>query len=244
MNTDVIFTLHWHFEAKNFALKNALRLRCPLSVQQSKALRLYYSEYFSHLVSATGLLLENEYLHQEAFRGLLEEQFVFEGHPDGNANYSFIRELRNSVIHRGYDITSAAHVAGDLLLVIAPPSTANKGGSKVYEGLGYYLIEVIAKCECVIGPTIARHLSEVGLLGVAVEQDQAVDAPKEFLEAADAMPPWAKEMALGSIDQVDFAEVRRAQIDALVKILKLNGLQEASAQQCAPEDAKNCAAER
>lgn len=244
MNTDVTFTLHWYFEAKNLALKNALSLRCPLSAQQSKALRLYYSEYLSHLVSATELLLEKEYLHREAFRSLLEEQFVFEGHPDGNANYSFIRELRNSVVHRGYDITSAAHVAGNLPLVIAPPSIASRDGSKVYESLGYYLLDVIAKCEGVIGPIIARHLSEVALLSVAVVQDQAVDAAKEFIEASDAMPPGIKEMALGSIEQVDYAEVRRAQIDALVKILKLNGLQEASAQQCAPADAKNCAAER
>ncbi len=244
MNIDVTFSLHWHFEAKNFALQNALSLRCPLSVQQSKALRLYYSEYLSHLVSATELLLEKEYLHREAFRSLLEKQFVFDGHPDGSANYSFIRELRNSVVHRGYNITSAAHVAGDLLLIIAPPSIANRGGSKAYEGLGYYLLEVIAKCEGVIGPIIARHLSEVGLLGVAVEQDQAVDTAKEFIEASYAMPPWAKEMALGSIDQVDFAEVRRAQIDALAKILKINGLQEASAQQGAPADAKSRAAER
>ena len=243
MNTDVTFTLRWHFEAKNLALQNALSLRCPLPVEQSKALRLYYSEYFAHLVSATELLLEKKYLHREAFKGLLEEQFVFEGHPDGNANYSFVRELRNSVVHRGYDITSAAHVAGDLLLVIAPPSITNRGGSKVYQGLGYYLLEVIAKCEGVIGPVIARHLSEMGLLSVAVEQDQAVDATKEFIETSDAMPLWAKEMALGSIGQVDFAEVRRAQTDALVKILNTNGIQEASAQQGAPADAKSSAVE-
>lgn len=184
MNADVTFTLNWHFEAKNLALKNALSLRCPLSVQQSKALRLYYSEYLSHLVSATELLLEQEYAQREAFRRLLEEQFVFEGHSDGHANYSFIRELRNSVVHRGYDITSAAHVTGDLPLVIAPPSIANRGGSQVYESFGYYLLDVIAKCEDVIGPVIARHLSEVGLLSAAVEQGQAVDAAKSSIETS------------------------------------------------------------
>ena len=63
MKTDVTFTLRWHFEAKNLALQNALRLRCPLSVEQSKALRLYYSEYLAHLVSATDLLLEKESLY-------------------------------------------------------------------------------------------------------------------------------------------------------------------------------------
>lgn len=230
MKTNVTFTLNWHFEAKNLALHNALSLRCPLSVEQSKALRLYYSEYLAHLVSATELLLEKEYPHREAFKNLLDEQFVFEEHSDGNANYSFVRELRNSVVHRGYDITSAAHVEGNLLLVIAPPSVTNRGGSKIYQSLGYYLLEVIAKCESVIGPVIARHLSEVGLLSVAVERDQAVNEAREFIESSHAMPPWAKEMALGSIDHVDFAAVRRAQIDALVKILNTNGLQECSVQ--------------
>lgn len=197
-------------------------------------MRLYYSEYLAHLVSATELLLEKEYPHRKAFKKLLEEQFVFEEYPDGSANYSFVRELRNSVVHRVYDITSAAHVEGDLLLVIAPPSVTNRGGSKIYQGLGYYLLEVIAKCESVIGPVIARHLSEVGLLSASVEPDQAVDEAKESIEASHAMPPWAKELAFGSLDQVDFTEVRLAQIDALVRILNTNGLQEGSIQQGAP----------
>jgi len=95
-------------------------------------------------------------------------------------------------------------------------------------------LEVIAKCESVIGPVIARHLSEVGLLSASVEPDQAVDEAKESIEASHAMPPWAKELAFGSLDQVDFTEVRLAQIDALVRILNANGLQEGSIQQGAP----------
>lgn len=231
MNTDVTFTLRWHFEAKNLALQNALSLRCPLSVQQSKALRLYYSEYLLHLVSATKVLLDDEYPHRETFRSLLEEQFVFDGHPDGKANYAFIREFRNAVIHRGYDITSAAHIVGDLPMVIAPPSISNRSGSTTYQGLGYYLLDVIGKCEGVIGPVVARHLSEMGLLTVAVEKDQAIHEIEEFIKASGDMPGWVKRMALNSIDQVDFTEARRAHIDTLVNILTTNALEEASTEQ-------------
>lgn len=74
-----------------------------------------------------------------------------------------------------------------------------------------------------------------------VEQGQAVDEAMELIEASGAMPPWAKEMALSNIDQVDFAEMRRAQVDALVRILNINGLQEASARQGVPGDAPQAA---
>jgi hypothetical protein len=56
----VVLSIKWHFEAKNLALRNALRVRAPLSPEAHRELRLSYSEYFVHLMSAADFLLEKE----------------------------------------------------------------------------------------------------------------------------------------------------------------------------------------
>ena len=104
--------LKWYFESKNLSLKNALSLRTPLQAEQQKELRLYYSEYFASLISATELLFEDAYPHKEQFSAALYAGFVFDQLPDGEHNYSYVRELRNSVIHRGLDLCSAGHAYG------------------------------------------------------------------------------------------------------------------------------------
>lgn len=235
-NEYIISTLRWHFEAKNLALQNALRLRCPLSVEQGKELRLYYSEYLAHLISATELLSEKEYPQRENFRKMLKDHFVFEGHPEGSDNYSFIRELRNSVVHRGFDIAAAAHVADNIPMIVVPPSVTNRGGTKTYQSIGYYLLDVVDKCEIVIGPTIARHLSDMGFFNVQVDQDKAVETAVAFIEASNVMPSWAKHMALNNISQINFTEVENAQVDALIKILHTNAIHAIRAQQAAKAD--------
>ena len=218
-NAEVLSALRWYFESKNLALKNALKLRCPLSVEQQIELRQYYSEYFVNLVSATELLLKNEYLYREEFRESLKSSLVFEALPDGENNYSYVRELRNSIIHRGFDICSAAHACGDVPMIVAPKSVTNRSGNKSYQALGYYLLEIISKCECVIGPVIARHLGEVGFLEPELMQDQAVVNVKEFISESIVMPAWAKQLALDNVAIIDYVEIQMATIRSLVDVL-------------------------
>ena len=113
-----------------------MALRCPLSVEQQKELRLYYSAYFAHLLSVTELLLDKRYPHRQNFGEVFETDFVFPGHPNGNENYAYVRELRNSIIHRGYDIASSAHVIKDFLLILAPEHATDRSGNTTYPGFG------------------------------------------------------------------------------------------------------------
>lgn len=217
-------TVAWYFESKNLALKNALKLRCPLSVEQQKELRQYYSEYFVGLVSATELLREPKYSYSTKFNEQLFANFVFGSLPDGKSNYSYIRELRNSIIHRGLDICSAAHVNNDFLLVVAPSTVSDREGKKSFSALGYYLIEVISKCEEVIGPLIARHLEEVGLLKPLLTQDQAVVEANRFISESLVMPEWVKQQAFKILSTVDFVEGQAVAINSLVGLLNFNAL--------------------
>lgn len=223
MKTEIIFSLKWHFEAKSLSLRNALGLRCPLSVEQTKSLRLYYSDYFSHLISATDLLLEKKYPYRKLFGLSLKEKFIFPGHLDGDLNYSFIRELRNSIIHRGFDVTSFAHVVDSVPMIVAPLTTENDKGTKSYKRFGYYILEVIDKCESTLGLIIADHLFDVGALTNTIDQHQAVDASRRYVNESE-IPPWVKEAAFDVLGGIDFEAVRNSQVESLLVLLKINTL--------------------
>lgn len=226
----------WYFESKNLAINNALKLRCPLSSEQQKELRQYYSEYFVSLVSATELLREPSYEFSERFKEQLHADFVFDLFPDGKRNYSYVRELRNSIVHRGLDISSAAHIHNDFLLLIAPPEVFDQKGKNSFCALGEYLIEIVAKCEWVIGHVIARHLNEVGLLKPLLTQDQAKSEAQKILSTTFAVPDSVKEQALLSFSQIDFVQMQSMAIENLLSLLHFDALSVASAQSIIPPD--------
>ncbi len=143
--------LMWYFQAKNLALKNALSIRSPLSVDQQNDIRTYYSLYLANLLSSTEMLLEKEYPFSQDFKQNLEEALSFPGFTDGKNNYAYLKELRNAVIHRGFDICSSAHFIENIPLMIAPQSITNRSGKISYSAFGFYLIEIISKCESKIG---------------------------------------------------------------------------------------------
>jgi hypothetical protein len=235
--------ISWYFESKNLALRNAVRLRSPLSVEQQSDLRQYYSQYFVGLVSATELLREPTYEHSERFNGELSATFIFDSFPNGADNYSYIRELRNSVVHRGLDICSTAHVHEGFVFVAAPPEISDRGGKKAFPTFGFYLIEVIAKCEQTIGPLIARHLETVGLLKPLLSQEQALAEASQFLSRCAAVPDWVKHQASQVLPTLDFVQGQTEAINGLVKLLNLNALSAADAQPIIPPDLAHKAAQ-
>lgn len=222
--SEILSAVKWYFELKNLSLKNALSLRCPLSVENQKDLRQYYSQYFSGLLSATELLLEKGYSNHAAFKRNLEEKLSFEGYPAGEKNYSYLRELRNSIIHRGLDIGSSAHINNDIPLLISPSPVTNRTGSTSHDAFGYYLIEIIEKCESVIGYVFLDHFEEFNMFEMRIPQEKAIEVSKQFISNSTAIPQWVKGLALGVIKDINHEEVHLASINSLKETLKTNVL--------------------
>ena len=216
--------LEWYFESKNLAIKNALVFRCPLSPEQQKELRQYYSEYFVALVSATELLCESNYEFSARFKEQLNAALSFDPFPDGKGNYDYIRELRNSIVHRGLDICSTAHVYDDRLLVVAPTNVSDRNGRKSFSAFGSYLIEIVAKCEETVGPLISKHLEEVGVLKPLLTQDQARAEASRYFAETPAVPEWVKQNASNFISQLDFVQIQASAVVKLVDLLNFNAL--------------------
>lgn len=226
----LISAAQWYFEIKNLSLKNIFHIRCPLSVESQHDLRLYYSQYFSSLLSAIELILEQKEPESSIFRENLYQGLSFNEFADGEQNYSYIRELRNSIIHRGLDVTSSAHINEDFPMMIAPSPIKNRGGNKSYQPFGFYLIELIQKCEEVIGGLILNFFKENGYFDLKNDTDKLRNEIKEFLVNSDhrIMPKEVKAMALLNIDSLELnaEQLHRDFIESVSKVLRKNVLSE------------------
>lgn len=161
IHRDLLPSLCWYMSARRTSLRAALSFRTPLSALDQIDLRVHYSAYFSNLLSATELLRETASSQPKDFEARLRAGLVFEGFQDGEANYAYLRELRNSIVHRGLDITAAAHIDGDFPMILAEPEVQNQRGTKTFIAFDKYLLHVIAKCESVVGeiaPCRGNHL--------------------------------------------------------------------------------------
>lgn len=96
----------------------------------------------------------------------------YDGYQNGKKNYSYIRELRNSIIHRGLDVTSSAHVLDDFPMIIAPPFIVDRYDTKQYQAFAYYLLDIISKCEAVIPPLILKFLEDEKIIYSTISEEE------------------------------------------------------------------------
>lgn len=197
-NRDMLYSLSWYMSARQTALRAALSFRTPLSVTDQTDMRVHYSGYFLNLLAATELLRETTTLLPNDFEAQLYSRLVFDGFQDGEANYSYIRELRNAVVHRGLDITAAAHIDGNFLWLLAEPKVQNKGRKKTFFAFDKYLLHVIEKCESVVGSVMLDCLNAAGIFEATIDGDLAVMEYREAVEQSHAMPDHVKVMALAT----------------------------------------------
>jgi hypothetical protein len=197
-NRDMLYSLSWYMSARQTALRAALSFRTQLSVTDQMDMRVHYSEYFLNLLAATELFLETTTLQPNDFKAQLYSRLVFEGFQDGEANYSYIRELRNAVVHRGLDITSAAHIDGTFPMILAEPKVQNQRRTKTFVAFDKYLLHIIAKCESVLGSVMLDCLNAAGIFEATIDVDAAVAEFREAVEQSHAMPEGVKAMALAT----------------------------------------------
>ncbi|ACY34557.1 hypothetical protein CtCNB1_3811 [Comamonas thiooxydans] len=196
---DMLHALTWYMTARKTALRAALSFRTPLTTIMHTDMRVQYSAYFQNLLSATELMREQTLLPPKSFETELYARFVFPGFQDGESNYEYIKYLRNAIVHRGYDITSAAHVAGDFLMLVAEPSFQNNAKNpakiKTFHTFDKYLLNIITKCESVIGGVIFDTLNKAGVFQATIDPQAAIAETRTAIQNSHVMPDWVKAMA-------------------------------------------------
>lgn len=193
---DMLYSLSWYMSARQTALRAALSFHTPLSVTDQTDMRVHYSGYFLNLLAATELFRETNTLQPNDFEAQLYSRLVFDGFQEGEANYSYLRELRNAVVHRGLDITSAAHIDGNFPMILAEPNVKNQKRTKTFVAFDKYLLHVIAKCESVVGSVMLDCLNAAGIFEATIDTETAAVEFREAIEQTHAMPEHVKAMAL------------------------------------------------
>jgi len=207
-------SLSLYLATRQTALRCALSLRTPLTTAQTSDLRVNYSNYFSSLISAVELLRESASL-SIGFSALLESRFVFAENPSGKVNYSYVRELRNAIVHRGLDISAAAHIKSGIPFFIAPHAISNQSGAKSYPRLSFYVLGIVAKCESVIPCAIEQHLANIGVLERSPDPEQWVAETLSLIEQSEVIPEWVRGMTSGAVKMVKPRDVHRASLERL-----------------------------
>lgn len=195
----MLHALTWYMTARKTALRAALSFRTPLTTIAHTDMRVQYSAYFQNLLSATELMREPTPLPPKSFETELYARFVFPGYQDGESNYEYIKYLRNAIVHRGYDITSASHVAGDFLMLVAEPSFQNNATNpskiKTFHAFDKYVLNIITKCESVIGGVIFDTLNSAGIFQATIDPQAAIAETGTAVQDSHVLPDWVKAMA-------------------------------------------------
>ncbi|MHC8946399.1 hypothetical protein ACYX78_17175 [Advenella incenata] len=193
---DMLHSLSWYMSARQTTLRAALSYRAPLSVTELADIRVHYSGYFLNLLAAIDIFDDVPILKPKHFKKQLHTRLAFDGFQDGVNNYSYIRELRNAIVHRGLDITSATHFRDNFPMLLAEPKVRNEKGTKTFIAFDKYLLEIIAKCESIVGPLMFECLDAAGIFDATIDSEADLEEYRNSVKQSHAMPKQVKAMAL------------------------------------------------
>jgi len=217
--SEVIFSIEWYVKSKNLALKNALAIRCPMSLEIQEEHRQYYSQYLSSVLSITELLCDKATPLQNEFREKLYSELGSE-HFDGSKYYDYLRELRNSVVHRGMNLTASAHIVNDFSLLLAPTPVTNRTGNQIHEAPEKYFLSIIEHLETVVPALVINHIEDSGWHNIFIYNEQAQEESNRMIEQSETMPDGVKKEALRTISSIDMLDIQRQRMKLALENIK------------------------
>jgi hypothetical protein len=214
---DTLSAVKWYFESKNLSLRGALSLRFPLSVPQLADIRIHYSQYFVSLGSVTELLRERD--GPTRFEDILYFHLALGDVEAGRTIYAYVKELRNAIVHRGMDVSAAAHMDGNFPLFLLPECLSDRSKKRTYSAPAKYVVQLIATCERAVGPAVEEHLSRLGFMDDDVEEEELRESYTRSVQESAVMPEHVKSMALGAAVGIDHRHIHRMLIEGVRKML-------------------------
>ncbi|AZE73164.1 hypothetical protein C4K00_2936 [Pseudomonas synxantha] len=169
---DVLSSIAYYSNAKNVAFNCAQQYRVPLDKNSDLELRHHYSSCLGSLLSLTEYLQDPAYDYAREFKSAISSEFVFEGFPDGDQNYNYLRELRNMIVHRGYDVNSSAHINDGRPWPILPAEVGNRNEKVFYPSYQRYLPLLIIQTSDVLESIVQQHVNNYVSLLPEMTQDE------------------------------------------------------------------------
>ena len=208
--------LLWYLEAWNWAFE---KMKASPHGSNAFDLRMHHSLFFVNLMSTVDHVkdyLKDNKAEHAAFINRIENGF---GKSD---DYCYVRELRNSVVHRGFDLSAAGHSDQTTVYVLCPATVVNHSGKKTYSCSFTYLFELAQKCREVIDPAITDVLEGLNLFDPQLHEPNRAETINA-IDSATEMPDWGKALAKEAFDRMDFkdvaSKVATSRVDNMRKLL-------------------------
>lgn len=208
--------LLWYLEARNWAYE---KLQISPHGSELFDLRMHHSLFFVNLMSAvdhvTDYLRNGKESERSAFLNRIKRGF------GETSDYTYTRELRNAVVHRGFDPCESAHSDQTTLYILCPLAVSDIKGNE-YSSSFKYLRELATKCREVIDPAITDVLEELHLFEVILHKP-ALGEVMNSVDGAAAMPDWAKALAKQAFAAMNFdgaaSELTQSRVDKMRQLL-------------------------
>lgn len=114
MDEHLLQSMTWYCSKANRALNHILVIKAPADIDD---IRFYYGIYIESVCSALDLLRETLGYSHSKMKNIFTEDA-----------YLYFRELRNSIVHRGYDLSREGTSSFDLVYLITPSDICQKDG--------------------------------------------------------------------------------------------------------------------
>lgn len=75
----------------------------------------------------------------------------------------YFRELRNSIVHRGYDVSKSGGLISDIVFVRTPEDITDKNGQKISSPSDKFLITFLLRIDALIRKFIFDKINELKL---------------------------------------------------------------------------------
>lgn len=185
---DLFDGLLWYLKVRNWAFEKIKT--CPHGSEEFD-IRMHHAVYFTNLMSAVCHVcdhLENDESTCSAFTTQIENGL------GGPQTYEYVRELRNAVVHRGFDPILTILGDGPRLIALCPETVPGRK-RKIYPrpSAFKYTVELGAHCNAATNTAIAGVLDRLDLFNPArliIDEDDVCAAV-----ASSPAPDWAKDAA-------------------------------------------------
>ncbi len=192
-------SLIWYLESRNWGFTKIIT--CPHGSHPTD-IRIHHHLYFTSLISAI------EYT--SAYVGNINKNEMVYTKPecyfDNSDDYNYAKELRNAIVHRGFDPNTAGRSVSGILLIKCPGSVHNKNCTKTYSVNFAYTSDLVSHLNHTTNQTLLSALTSIGIF----EHIDFRIYPEELMEDiqySDIIPEWAKAMAAQTIGTLNFDEI-------------------------------------
>lgn len=194
-------TIFFYLRNKRFAIRKMLAFTPPLDDDKTEDTQIAYGIYFNSLISLidfTKNKIENLALNNDKLSVLEQNLISIIGSDD---NYRYIRELRNSIVHRGYDVLKMAYMYKNIMVPASPATLCkhNPKSSILYHSFMPSLFEIVKITEK-INPFIYTYCDDNNLLGFKPTTEKELDGE---IQSSPYIPDYVKQLAKLSYVDID-----------------------------------------